>query len=710
MAQTQTKTEDQEGGKRARMIVLSGVVLLIALMLGAILFARAYVEQERELALRNWQVRLGIVADSRTAAIQAYLDRQFEAMQNLAENASLQIYLTELQLMAETGIVDEETAEVEGEYLQNLLQVSAQQSGFSAPIANTVNANVSQTGSAGIMLTDDKGAVLSATPNMPPLTDRYKKAMLQASSGEPAFVDIFMAPRGPSMGFVVPVYGIQDDAATSANIGFVIGQKLVGTELFSQLDQPGDTSKTSETLLVRLDKNVVTYLSPLADGTAALKRTMDSSTQKLAAAFGIEKPGAFGEMQNYAGQNVLMTGRQVSSAPWTVIRAISRDEAMAETDNRLQFIMTVLIGVIVIVGVAIIAVWRHGTSVRSARAIEEFKIAKERFENYSKFLQTLTDSHPAKIMAVDGAGQYTFANKWVAQGTGLDKQELIGKSMLSVIGPRQTRILQEIHDEVLKTQKDDNNILQLEDEDGNRQVVQSYHHPLEGDRDYPPAVLTILQDITDVVDEREKREGTMRKLVTTLVSLVDQRDPYSANQSQRVAEVARAIADEMQLPEDIVRTVDLAGNLMNLGKVLVPTEVLTKVGKLSDDEFNLVRESLLKSADLLEGLDFDVPVADAVRDLQECWNGSGYPNGKTGEDIHIAARIIAVANAFVGMVSPRAYRDAIPFTKSVSFLLEDADKTYDRKPISALLNYLDNRDGASKWAHFQEKPVADQNT
>ena len=80
------------------------------------------------------------------------------------------------------------------------------------------------------------------------------------------------------------------------------------------------------------------------------------------------------------------------------------------------------------------------------------------------------------------------------------------------------------------------------------------------------------------------------------------------------------------------------------------------------------------------------------------------PRGLKETAINEAARIVAVANAFVGMVSPRAYRGAIDFNKAVSLLLEDADKRYDRKPISALINFLENRGGREKWQHFSDMP------
>ena len=127
-------------------------------------------------------------------------------------------------------------------------------------------------------------------------------------------------------------------------------------------------------------------------------------------------------------------------------------------------------------------------------------------------------------------------------------------------------------------------------------------------------------------------------------------------------------------------------------------------GNLSEEEHEIVRDSLIASADLLEGVKFDLPVAETLRQLQEHWDGSGQPRGLSGTAISEAARIVAVANAFVGMVSPRAYRSAIDFNKAMSLLLEDADKRYDRKPISALINYLENRGGREKWQHFSDMP------
>jgi HD-GYP domain-containing protein (c-di-GMP phosphodiesterase class II) len=108
----------------------------------------------------------------------------------------------------------------------------------------------------------------------------------------------------------------------------------------------------------------------------------------------------------------------------------------------------------------------------------------------------------------------------------------------------------------------------------------------------------------------------------------------------------------------------------------------------------------MKTADMLETVEFDGPVVKTLRQLRAHWDGSGSPQGLSGEDILLSARIVAVANAFVGMSSARAHRQGMEMEKAVLFLLNDADRIYDRKPVAALMNYLENKDGLEQWKEF----------
>ncbi|PHS78834.1 MAG: hypothetical protein COB59_05080 [Rhodospirillaceae bacterium] len=243
-----------------------------------------------------------------------------------------------------------------------------------------------------------------------------------------------------------------------------------------------------------------------------------------------------------------------------------------------------------------------------------------------------------------------------------------------------------------------------DDDEDALQVIKSDHIPLRGDRDHPSGVLMILDDITELTRERRRSEKMLRQLIDTLVSVVDRRDPFSANHSSHVAEVAKAVAEEMGCDEITAKTVDIAGSLMNLGKIFISPELLTKTGDLTPEERHTLMSSYLVSVDLLSDVTFEGPVVDTIRDMGETWDGNG-PLGKAGEGILDSARILAVANAFVGMASARAYRDAMTFEKVSDILLSDTGTKFDRKPVSALINYLENRDGKTAWAHYRDRPA-----
>lgn len=691
--------------RRARTVMAGMAIGLVVVMILGIWAMLGFVSDERERDMQSWQVRLGIVADSRAAAVEGWLEQHFHTVKSLAENASLQIYLTELNLDKDEGEklpLDIEAAELE--YLQNLLIVAADQGGFSAlQPSMSVNANVTPAGQTGIAITDATGKLLVATPDMPASTPRIRDALNQAASGEPVFIDMFQGTAGVSIGFVVPVYAVQADTAGSKNIGFVVGLKLVGASLYKQLEQPGEAEGAAETVLLRRSGNKIEYISPLADGSPPLKKRFAADTPELASVFVTEKPGGFAEKRDYNGKQVLVTGRVIVSAPWYIMRKIDADTALAGTRARSNAMITVFVLVIVGLGITIIAVWRHGTSLRAARSAQQYRDIAEELDGYSRFLSVVTDGHPAEIAVIDEKGLYTFVNQRIADQVGLEKQDIIGKSMPAVIGPVKSKILEAANAEVFENHKAMIKVVRFDGEGEEPRTIQAHHIPIKGKNDISNAVLMILEDITEAVTERERRERVMRKLVSTLVSLVDRRDPYSAHQSQRVASVATAIAREMGLGDDDVRTVDLAGNLMNLGKVLISPELLTKTDRLTKDELQNIRECVLSGADLLEGLEFDVPVGATVRDLQEYWDGSGYPKGLKGEDIRLGARIISVANAFVGMVSPRAYRDAMSFTEAENELMAAADRAFDRRVILALLNFIENRGGREDWKHFGER-------
>ena len=271
--------------------------------------------------------------------------------------------------------------------------------------------------------------------------------------------------------------------------------------------------------------------------------------------------------------------------------------------------------------------------------------------------------------------------------------EMLGKPINNVLGPALARRYVRLSHQASELNHLVSEVARTE-EDGKPKVVQSEHIPLP-DR----SVLTVEQDITDVVMERERRMRTQRQLVKTLVDVVDKRDPFAAQHSARVAKVARAVAHEMGLTEVDVETAEIAGNLLNLGKILIPQEVLAKTGDLTEQERHMIKNSIQTSADLLQDIEFDGPVVATLRQAQANFDGTGTPAGLAGDSIVVTARVIAVANAFIGMISDRAFRAALPIDQAIENLMKGAGKTYDRRVVAALVNYLDNRDGRKEFTN-----------
>lgn len=704
---------------RVNVIVAASMAALVIIAAVGIFYSFKFVEDERQRELTQWQIRLGIVADSRVAGINDWIAANFDTIADLSENQSLQLYMT--QLAAAQGdrsqVVD--GAAEEG-YLRNLLVATAERSGFSPPPPlQEVNANVERVGVAGMALTNATGTPIVVTPEMPPIAGRLRDAAATALEGRPAFVDMYRgASNLPTMGFALPVYAIQAESGGAEAIGVAFGLRVVDDAFYELLKQPGDTSTTAETYLVRKTATTVEYLSPLRDGTAPLHREMALDTDDLAAAFAFEKPGGFAIRRNYSGDEVLVTSRPIAGLPWMLVRTITRAEALSPSEGRLNTIRIVFILIVIGVTIAILGVWRHGTSLRAAAAAEKFRIAAERFENMTKFMRVVTNSQPTAIVAVDGETHYTFANEPAASEAGISPDDMLGKTMASVMGPVKASYYAEVNRGILKDfaaaeDEEVENSVQLAraqhvhtfyDEDAGPQVIKSEHVPLRGDRDHPPGVLMVLDDITEFSRERLRGEARLRQLVGTLVNVVDRRDPLLANRSNNIATVARSLATELGLEDVEADTAEFAGNLLSIGNIYIPTETLSKAADdLTGDERQSLEQSYRVSAELLDGVDFEGPVVDTIRQTQEHWDGSGLGR-LSGESILVTARIVAVAKAFVDMTSPTAGGEGATFEDAANTLLQEAGTLYDRKVVAALLNYLENRGGTENWAHFRERP------
>jgi putative nucleotidyltransferase with HDIG domain len=199
---------------------------------------------------------------------------------------------------------------------------------------------------------------------------------------------------------------------------------------------------------------------------------------------------------------------------------------------------------------------------------------------------------------------------------------------------------------------------------------------------------------------RAMRETTVM-IAETLINAMEAKDEYLRGHSQRVAELAATIADEMGFDADEVEAVRLAGRLHDVGKIGIREEVLNKPGTLTKEEFDHVKEHVRIGVDILAPLEHLGISLDYVRHHHEHWDGGGYPNGLSGNEISLGGRILTAADAFDALTSRRAYRDPLTPDETVAHLALARGQLLDFEVFEALksvvrrgqvLTYLDEPD------------------
>lgn len=176
-------------------------------------------------------------------------------------------------------------------------------------------------------------------------------------------------------------------------------------------------------------------------------------------------------------------------------------------------------------------------------------------------------------------------------------------------------------------------------------------------------------------------DGTVDALSTTL----EMRDPYTAGHQKRVALIACKIAEEMGLSEDQIEGIRVMGFLHDIGKIVVPAEILSKPGKINEYEFHIIKAHSQVGYDILKGIELPWPVAVAAIQHHERLDGSGYPHGLKGDEIILEARILAVADVLEAMASHRPYRPALGLDKALDEIAQKKGTVYDTEVVNACL-------------------------
>lgn len=614
-----------------RVVAIMATLLLLVAILAWLGTRRA---AERELG--QSYAREALVADGRTAAVASWLADQQALVKSLAANPSVQIYAEGVALGDDAVVAGQQS------YLRTLLQANADRAGL-LDVKAAVKANIPRPLSPGMAIVSGTGGMIASIGGPLP-----RPAGLLAATAK---TDVLSNLDGtPAVRLAEPI--ATQAGASSTHVYLV---RRLDETVARLLIQPGEPATSGEAALIApAPEGGTLYLTARRGVSAGTVTPADPLARAALAA-----TGQTIEARDSDGTRYLVTARKVANSSWTVMRLAPAAAIVDPVMASQRLWLWSLISGLALAGTLVLLAWRQGVAERAT-------LAATQESQLRQFITTVADRQPSAITVTDDAGRIVFANAVARRWAGVDS--LDGASLDRVLGTAAQNI-DTIGSETVTRQN------------GNQHLLIDVA-ALEPDA-ASPQTLIVAQDVSDLVTERARREANLNALVQTLAGLIDARDPGSRHHSEKVSALAAALGSELNTSAAEVETLRISGLLMNIGKILVPTAILTKAGQLTEDERQTVAQARQHSADLLAKVPFDGPVAATI---------AGATDAAPATKL---SGILKVANAFVGMISPRAHRAALTVDDAIAQLRQGSSGE-QAALVSALAHWLDNKGGRAK--------------
>lgn len=337
---------------------------------------------------------------------------------------------------------------------------------------------------------------------------------------------------------------------------------------------------------------------------------------------------------------------------------------------------------------AIIA-WEDLTEIRSAE--KELQASEQHF-------RAMIEQSTAG-MYVRRDGKFIYANPMFLRMLGYEPGEILGKEALgfTTTDPKTLDRIHQAWSELDSGAESVTYTVPIRKKDGSYLTAEL--HAKQINWDGMPAHIVLANDITERTRQQERiaaytaqLERSMESTLAAIARMVEMRDPYTAGHERRVGLIARDIAIEMGWPEEKAEPLKMIGLVHDIGKISVPSEILTKPSRLTDLEMQMVRTHAQAGYEILKDVDFPLPVAEIIHQHHERLDGSGYPQGLKGDAILPEARVLAVADLVESMATHRPYRPALGLNAALDELRKSRGQLYDPDAVDALIRLVTEKD------------------
>lgn len=381
----------------------------------------------------------------------------------------------------------------------------------------------------------------------------------------------------------------------------------------------------------------------------------------------------------------------VPGMPWLVAQGLDAARIEADYASFRKNVISAAALVTALAGILLAALWWWLVGRRERAVADQLRGLYQVVNQQKQIMDGVNSTLSAGIVLNDLNGVIYYVNQSYAHMAGRSVEELPGLAYTE-LAPDLARSLV-THTLAVHQSGTLSSFTEALPVDGQQRHFLTASSPFRDEEGQMTGVVSVYSDITDLVLAQQRAQHMITQTVAVFVRAIEAVDPYLCGQSAFMARLAVTLASGMGLNDvGMLATLRTAASLSQIGMIQLPRDLLAKTGALTPDERALLQNHVEYARQALEGIDFGLPVLEAISQMYERLDGSGYPAGLKGENICLSARILAVANTFCALVRPRSYRMAHDVRQAMSILAETPPK-YDPTVVRALEDFLQTGPG-----------------
>ncbi|WP_339716586.1 HD domain-containing phosphohydrolase [uncultured Sneathiella sp.] len=666
------ESPDDKGLSGNMPMKFAAVFLFVLAVLGYFICDYA-VESRKDAMVEELHKRLDVSASGKARVIETWLAGTIQNADRIASNDLFQLFATEINLIGDRKLENSLSAQLP--YMQNALTKFTDQNEL-----------------IGAYLIGKTGRAYLASGNAPALNETQRRmAQEQYSKADVTFLPFREAGDGLVFDYLLPIRAAQTDPASNNNVVGVLLITVPASKPLSRfLEIEPFSLQVGSTRLYQEREGEFFQITPLnppfLDSQAELEFT----------------PGSIGfqEFQDSNGRDIYTSGAAVSGTNLMVFQLVSKAHALASLQSYSIFVYGLAICIFIVIMTVLATIWLMFKGQNARALAHQYKEFAAQINVQRRLLGSINNTIDELISLTDPEGRYIYANPSLARLADFPLRSIPGKTDRDIFGDKAARELAEYDRKAIATEQTVNAFVDIETRDGVRTLRVAKSRFLNEEGAFI-GIVTVCSDITDYAEYQRRKEDMDRKSINVLSQMLEANDPYLSHHSARMAQLADHISTELGLPPETRKLINTSAHLSQIGKISIPREIRVKTSRLTENELKIMQGHILTAEKILTNADMEKPVLDAVTQINECLDGSGYPNGLTANEIKVPARILGMADILIARISPRSYREATTVDEALRVFRDNPEK-YDSEIVEAMVRFFDTEIGRDFKARIEK--------